>query len=90
MIIIKIKTWKDWKNDFLNWAQAPRRRTCKEFVDYMASLQQETICKTIHNSCCNMEEGQIQDIIEALEKSVDDCKKQTHEMIDDCLPIKFF
>lgn len=26
MIVIKIKTWKDWKKDFLDWVQAPRRR----------------------------------------------------------------
>lgn len=24
MIVIKIKTWKDWKQDFLKWVQAPR------------------------------------------------------------------
>lgn len=93
MIVIKIKTWKDWKKDFLNWVQAPRRRTCKEFVDYMASLQQESIYKVIKDTCdknCNMREEQIQNITEALEKCVDDCKKQTHELIDDCQPIKFF
>ena len=33
MIVIKIKTWKDWKQDFLKWVQAPRRSTCKEYVD---------------------------------------------------------
>lgn len=33
MIIIKIKTWKDYKKDFINWVQAPRRKTCKEFCE---------------------------------------------------------
>ena len=26
MITIKIKTWKDYKKDFIDWVQAPRRR----------------------------------------------------------------
>lgn len=29
MIIIKIKTWKDWKKGFIEWAKAARRKTCK-------------------------------------------------------------
>lgn len=92
MIIIKIKTWKDWKRDFLNWVQAPRRQTCKEFVDYMASLQQEAIYNVINSTCdkySNMSHEQVKNITEALEKCVDDCKKQTHELIDDCQSIKF-
>lgn len=93
MIVIKIKTWKEWKKDFLDWVQAPRRSTCKEYVDYMANLQMESIYKAINSTCdkyCNMREGQIQAITEAVEKCVDDCKKQTHELINDCQPIKFF
>lgn len=30
MIIIKIKTWKDYKNDFIEWAKAARRKTCND------------------------------------------------------------
>ena len=30
MIVIKIKTWKDWKKDFIDWVKRPRRKTCKE------------------------------------------------------------
>lgn len=41
MIIIKIKTWKDYKKDFINWVQAPRRKTCKEFVNYMGSVRKK-------------------------------------------------
>ena len=47
MIVIKIKTWKDWKKDFVNWAQAARRETCKEYVDYMESLEKDTVYKDI-------------------------------------------
>ena len=39
MIVIKIKTWKDWKKDFIEWVKEPRRKTCKEYVDYMEVLQ---------------------------------------------------
>ena len=93
MIVIKIKTWKDWKKNFLHWVQAPRRSTCKEFVDYMESLQNEALYKTINDTCDkynNMRESQIQDIIEAVEKCMADCAKETRKFIDDCLPAKFF
>lgn len=93
MIVIKIKTWKDWKTDFLDWVQAPRRRTCKEFVDYMEALQNQTLYKIIEDTCNkynNMREGQIQDITEAVEKCVATCAKETHKLIDDCQPVKFF
>ena len=93
MIVIKIKTWKEWKNGFLNWVQAPRRSTCKEFVDYMVSLQKDTLYKTINDTCDkynNMRDNQIEDITEAVEKCVDACAKETRKLIDDCQPVKFF
>ena len=65
MIVIKIKTWKDWKKDFLDWVQEPRRKTCKDFVDYMEALQNRVLYKIIADTCDkygNMREGQIQDI----------------------------
>ena len=43
MITIKIKTWKDYKKDFINWVQAPRRKTCKEYVRYMESVSQQLV-----------------------------------------------
>ncbi len=79
MITIKIKTWKDYKKDFINWVQEPRRKTCKEFVDYMEDLQNQTLYKTINNTCDkynNMREGQIQEITEAVEKCVAACAKK--------------
>lgn len=93
MIVIKIKTWKDWKKDFIDWAQAARRETCKEYVDYMESLEKDTVYKDIVNICDkynNMREGQIQDIIEAVEASMTKCAKETRKLIDKCQPIKFF
>lgn len=93
MVTIKIKTWKDWKKDFIDWVKEPRRKTCKEYVDYMEVLEKESLYKVINNTCDkynNMREGQIQDIIEAVEKCVAACAKETHKLIDDCQPVKFF
>lgn len=93
MIVIEIKTWKDWKKDFIDWVQAPRRKTCKEYVNYMEALETQTIYKVINNTCDkygNMSEDQIQSIIEAVEICVANCKKETHKLIDKCQPIKFF
>lgn len=93
MIVIKIKTWKDWKKDFLDWVQAPRRSTCKEFVDYMEALQNQTLYKIIEDTCDkygNMSEGQIQDIIEAVEKCVAACAEEARKLIDESQPVKFF
>ena len=47
MIVIKIKTWKDYKNDFIEWDKAARRKTCKEYVDYMESLSQQAVGSAI-------------------------------------------
>lgn len=93
MITIKIKTWKEWKKDFIDWVKTPRRTTCKEYVDYMEALEKESLYKVINNTCDkynNMREGQIQDIIEAVEKCVAACAKETRKLIDDCQPVKFF
>ena len=91
MIVIKIKTWKDWKKDFPDWVQAPRRSTCKEYVDYMEALQNQVLYKIINDTCDkygNMREDQIQDITEAVERCVAECAKETRKLIDDCQPAK--
>ena len=93
MIVIKIKTWKDWKKDFIEWVKEPRRKTCKEHVDYMEVLQKQNLNKIIDDTCDkynNMREDQIQDITEAVEKCVAACAKETRKLIDDCQPVKFF
>ena len=93
MITIKTKTWKDWKKDFIDWVKEPRRKTCKEYVDYMEALERQTLYKVIDNTCdkyCNMTEEQILAIIDAVEICVADCAQETHKLIDDCIPVKFF
>ena len=92
MIVIKIKTWKDWKQDFIDWVKEPRRKTCKEYVDYMEALQKNTLYQIIEDTCDkynNMREGQIQDITEAVERCVTECAKATCKLIDECEPAKF-
>ena len=93
MIVIKIKTWKDWKKDYLDWVQAPRRRPCNDYVDYMDALQNQVLYKIINDTCdkyCNMREGQIQDITEAVERCVAECAKETRKLIDERQPVKLF
>lgn len=93
MIVIKIKTWKDWKTDFINWVQTPRRKTCNEFVDYMEALQNQTLYKIIEDTCNkydNIYKDQIEDITEAVDRCVSACAKETHKLINDCQPAKFF
>ena len=51
MIVIKIKTWKDWKNDFIEQAKAARRKTCKEYVSYMESLSRQAVGSVIEETC---------------------------------------
>lgn len=93
MIVIKIKTWKDWKQDFLKWVQAPRRNTCKEYVDYMEVLQNQTLYKIIENTCNkydNIHKDQIEDITEAVNRCVSACAKETRKLINESQPVKFF
>ncbi len=81
------------EEDFLDWVQAPRRRTCKEYVDYMEALQNRVLYKIIADTCDkygNMRDGQIQDITEAVEKCVAECAKEARKLIDECQPAKFF
>lgn len=93
MIAIKIKTWKDWNKDFIDWVKGPRRKTCKEYVNYMEALQKQTLYKIIGDTCDkynNMREGQIDDIIEAVEKCVAVCAEEARKLIDESQPVKFF
>lgn len=93
MIVIKIKTWKDWKKDFHDWVLAPRRRVCREFVDYMEVLQNNVLCEIIEDTCKkydDMRESQIGDITEAVEKCVAACAEETRKLINESQPAKFF
>lgn len=91
MIIIKIKTWKDYKKDFINWVQAPRRKTCKEFVNYMGNVSQKVVDKRLAEELDKIEflnEAQKTNIIYAAQQAIVDCQKGTCKLINECVPQK--
>lgn len=91
MIIIKIKTWKDYKNDFINWVQAPRRKTCKEFVNYMGSVSQKVVDKRLAEELDKIEglnAAQKDNIICTAQQAIVDCQKGTCRLIDESVPKK--
>lgn len=92
MIAIKIKTWKDWKKDFIEWVQAPRRKTCKEYVNYMEAISQRVVEKRLQEEldkldCLNDE--QKDKIIIIAQQSIADCREETNKLIDKTEPKKF-
>lgn len=91
MITIKIKTWKDYKKDFINWVQEPRRKTCKEFVNYMASVSQQVVDKRLSEELDKIEglnATQKSNIINTAQQAIVDCQKDTCELINKCVPKK--
>ena len=92
MIVIKIKTWKDWKKDFIEWVQAPRRKTCKEYVNYMEAISQRVVEKRLQEEldkfdCLNDE--QKDKIIIIAQQGIADCREKTNKLIDETEPKKF-
>lgn len=91
MIIIKIKTWKDYKKDFINWVQAPRRKTCKEYVRYMESVSQRLVDERLAKELDKIEglsEAQKDNVICTAQQAIVDCKNETCRLIDKCEPQK--
>ena len=91
MITIRIKTWKDYKNDFVNWMQAPRRKTCKEHVSYMASISQQVIDERLTEELDKIEglnAWHKYKIICTAQQAIVDCQKNTCQVIDGCIPEK--
>lgn len=91
MITIKIKTWKDYKKDFINWVQAPRRKTCKEFVNYMGNVSQKVVDYRLAEELDKIEflnEAQKDNIICTAQQAIVDCQKDTCRLIDECVPKK--
>lgn len=93
MIIIKIKTWKDWKKAFFDFVKEPRRKTCKNYVWHMEDLTEHAVDTAIHETCkkyTSLKEEQIEDIILEANRSIYKCAKTTCKLIDDCQPNKLF
>ena len=93
MIIIKIKTWNDWKKDFIDFVKQSRRKTCKNYVWYMEELTEQAVGTAIHETCkkfTSLKEEQIHAIIDSVDICVSDCAKETYKLIDNCQPNKLF
>lgn len=88
MIIIKIKTWKDYKTQFINWVKEPRQRRCKEYVNYVNQVSTSYIesllipkCKDLH-----FDEKTTEDIVETTEKCFKDSVEDAKDLIETCQP----
>lgn len=47
MITIKIKTWKDYKQQFLDWVKAPRQNECIDYLEFFDAAAKDSILKDI-------------------------------------------
>lgn len=88
MIIIKIKTWKDYKTQFINWVKEPRQRRCKEYVNYVNQVSTSYIesllipkCKDLH-----LDEKTTEEIVETTEKCFKDSVEDAKDLIETCQP----
>lgn len=70
MITIKIKTWKDYKAQFLDWVKEPRQRICKDYVDYVVAISPSYIENLLIPKCKDLEidENATEEIAETVEK----------------------
>lgn len=88
MIVIKIKTWKDYKKDFLEWVKAPRQSTCIEFVkfisDYADSCLYEHLGQVLKD--LNLSEEQQTHIFSTAHNSVIEAERETIELINKTQP----
>lgn len=88
MIVIKIKTWKDYKTQFLNWVKEPRQRICKEYVDGVNAISSTYIenllipkCKDLH-----IDEKATEEIAETAEKCFKGAVAYTKDLIEVAQP----
>lgn len=88
MIIIKIKTWKDYKNQFLEWVKEPRQNTCIGYIQFMEGVVSSKNYDNIevfvkkHSLTIEQQEELESLINEGLQSSFD----QTVALIKDCQP----
>ena len=92
MITIKIKTFKDYKNQFVEWVKEPRRELCKEFVSYSTGVAKELIDKKLVAKCeeLKLDEDTISRIVDIAYLCISEAEKETKELIDSCQPKKLF
>lgn len=84
MIVINIKTWKDWKKEFLDWVKEPRKAISKSYVDYMDAVAQTTIEKRFKNiqKDLGVSDDVLHIIIDTAQIAVSDAEEATHKLIN--------
>ena len=76
MIIIKIKTWKDWKKDLFDFVKEPKRKTCKNYLWHMKELTEQAVDTAIYETCkkfSSLKEEGIEHIILEANRSIYKC-----------------
>ena len=88
MIVIKIKTWKDYKEKFLDWVREPRRRRCKECVDYVNAISSEYIENLLVPKCkeLNLKECDTEIIAQTAQKCFQDVVEDAKHLIEVAQP----
>lgn len=88
MIVIRIKTWKDYKARFLNWVREPRQKICKEYVEYVGVVANDYFDKLLIPKCKeqHIDENTIEDIVEMAEKCVRKSVEDAKNLIEDIQP----
>ena len=88
MIIIKIKTWKDYKEQFLNWVKKPRKRICREYVDCVNSISYSYIEKLLIPKCkeLHIDEKATEEIVGTAEKCFQGAVRYAKNLIDATQP----
>lgn len=84
MIVIKIKTWKDYKKDFPDWVKEPRKSISKSYVDYMEVVSREVVNRRLKNvqKDLGLTDDILNRIIDLTEIAVNDAKDATYKLID--------
>lgn len=88
MIVIKIKTWSDYKKQFLDWVKEPRQQTCIGYVSVLDSVLQMNLVEDLSELSKELHIGK--DVKERIEimmcETVHSICNQTIEVIKDKQP----
>lgn len=90
MIVIHIKTWKDWKKQFLDWVKEPRQEICIEYCNCMKVSAEEKTSIAIdeyvkEHGLTNDQQKELDYIIS---KAIKDSFYETRDLIKKCQPKK--
>ena len=88
MITFRIKTFRDYKNQFVEWVKTLRRRVCKEYVSYSAETAKRLIDRYLVDRCeeLGLNEDATSQIVDLAEFCVSKAERGTKELIDSCQP----